>query len=101
MIPAERSLVKQMTGRPFVLVGVNLDHSPGDLRQFAAQQQLPWRNWFDGDHAITQRWAVEGLPTVFLIDANGVIRYIGRDSAVIDATAERLVKEAEKGKQSS
>jgi hypothetical protein len=100
MIPDERSLVQRMAGRPFVLVGVNLDHKLDDLKQFAARKQLPWRNWYDGDHKITQQWGVDGLPTVFLIDANGVIRYVGRDIATIDAMVERLVVETERSKSS-
>lgn len=72
----ERSLVQRYQDRPFVLLGVNTDADAGTLKQIQEKQQLTWRSWFDGKGGpICKEWKILGFPTIFLIDAKGVVRY--------------------------
>ena len=62
---------------------------------------MTWRSWFDGPPGgpITQEWKVTGMPSIFLIDAKGMVRYAheGAPGAEeLDGEIETLVKEAEK-----
>ena len=81
MYPSERSLVKRLEGKPFVLLGINSD--PKDrLRNALKQQNMTWRSWWDGGSTggpIASNWGIRGWPTMFLIDHKGVIRqqYVG------------------------
>jgi peroxiredoxin len=79
MLPHQRSLVERMKGRPFVLLGVNTDNSPTIPRAMMRDGAVTWRSWSDGGDVrggeICRRWSVPYLPTVFLIDARGVIRH--------------------------
>ena len=97
----ERSLVKQYQGRPFALVGVNTDRDAATLKRVQQEEQMTWRSWFDGPPGgpITAQWQIASFPTLYLIDAKGMIRkqFDGAPSAAeLDAAIEPLVKEAEK-----
>src|SRR5438270_13039312 len=98
MFPHERSLVKKMEGKPFALVGINSDANKEDLKQKSEKQQITWRNWWDKttSGAIAPAWNVHSWPTIYVLDAKGVIRYKGH-GAKLDEAVETLLKELEKG----
>src|SRR6516162_1973643 len=76
MYPHERSLVKRLENKPFVVLGVNSD--PRDhLRQVIKKERMTWRSWWDGGTTtgpIATAWGVEGWPTLCLLDGKGTIR---------------------------
>ena len=76
-VPRERSLVERLAGRRFVLVGVNSDEDRGHAKEIVQKEKLTWRSWWDGIPAgpISTRWGVRGWPMLYVIDAEGVIRY--------------------------
>jgi Redoxin len=101
MYPHERSLVQRYKDRPFVLLGVNADADAAALKEIQERRGLPWRSWADGPPKgpLCEEWKVKGFPTLYLIDANGVVRYesVGPPTAEqLDAEIEKLVKEVEK-----
>ena len=72
----ERSLVQRYQDRPFVLLGGNTDADAATLVQVQEKQHLPWRSWYDGPGGpICKEWKILGFPTIFVIDAKGVVRY--------------------------
>jgi hypothetical protein len=100
MYPHERSLVSKMEGKPFVILGVNSDESLEEMKKAIDKEKLTWRSWFDGPQGpIAQKWNISGYPTLYVLDAKGVIRHkwVGSPGdKVIDEAVETLVKEAEK-----
>lgn len=99
--PHERSLVDHYSGRPFVLLGVNNDLDINVARQSVAKNKLNWRSWFDGGRPgpIAKQFDLDGWPTVYLIDAKGIVRYYCcpiRSPAELEEVLETLVKEAER-----
>ena len=62
MIPHERSLVKELAGRPFAIVGVNTD---GREAYAKGIKNLPvtWRSFDDGnpEGPICKRWSIGGF----------------------------------------
>src|SRR5690242_9959734 len=99
MFAHERSLVQKYQGKPFVLLGVNTDDSLEKLQETQKKYDLNWRSWWDGANGtITSDWKVSGLPTLFLIDHKGLVRWenVGSpDLKVLDQLIEQLVREAE------
>ena len=67
-----------MKGRPFVLLGVNSD-SPDVAAEVDREQGIADRSWRDGGEVnggeIAHRWNVRALPTTYIIDHRGIIRY--------------------------
>jgi hypothetical protein len=101
MYPHERSLVKKMESRPFAIVGINSDESKELLKEVMAKEKMTWRSWWDGgsiEGGIASKWNVQGWPTLYLLDHQGVIRHKWLDNPgddVLDEAVERLVKERE------
>lgn len=78
MFPHERSLVKEMQGKPFALLGVDLDSTRKELQDAVEKEHLTWRNWFDGrDGSLVKQWNIQAIPTFYILDAQGVIRFKG------------------------
>ena len=100
MYPHERSLVKRLADAPFALIGVNSDDSPEKVRAVAERENITWRSFFDGGRIggpIATRWGVRGWPTIYVIDAKGVIRYEGVREEAMDAAVDALLAELERG----
>jgi|SRR5689334_14971988 len=99
MFPHERSLVERLKNEPFVLLGINTDQDPKLYREEAKKNGISWRSAIDGSTSgpICTKWGVEGFPTLYLIDAKGVIRqaWLGNPGdEVIDKEIDKLVAES-------
>jgi hypothetical protein len=101
MYPHERSLVSKLSGKPFVLIGVNSDPDRNTLKKRIDEEKLAWRSFWDGGSTagpISSKWQILSWPTLVLIDHKGIIRHRRRgvpiptewNKAIAD-----LVKEAE------
>jgi hypothetical protein len=101
MYPHERSLVKRLEGKPFALIGVNSDKDRQALKPVLEKEHITWRSFWNGGSTsgpISTTWNVRGWPTLYVIDAKGVIRrkWLGSpEEHVMDEAIEKLVKEAE------
>jgi peroxiredoxin len=97
MYPHERSLVKRLEGKPFALIGVNSD--PKDrVRQAMKKENITWRSWWDGgstEGPIAKAWNVNGWPTIYVLDAKGVIRYKNAREHEMDKAVDKLLTELE------
>ncbi|PQJ29084.1 peroxiredoxin family protein [Rubritalea profundi] len=99
MLPHERSLVKELKGRPFSIVGVNSD-SKDRLKELVKDGTTIWRN-FTNEQAggkISTTWGVRGWPTLYLIDHNGVIKHKGLRGDRMEKAIKEMVAEAEASK---
>ena len=97
MYPHERSLVKKLAGQPFALIGVNSDRDREDLKNTLKEKDLTWRSFFDGGGTggpIATRWRVSGWPTIYVIDAKGIIRAKDVRGKDLDRWINELVAEA-------
>jgi peroxiredoxin len=77
LYPHERDLVRRMEGKPFALVGVNGDDDRDSVKRVREKERLTWRSfWGAGkDGPISREWQLLGYPTLYVLDARGVIRY--------------------------
>ncbi len=99
MYPHERSLVKTYKDRPFALIGVNSDDDLVKLKKRMKEENITWRSFWNGkkgpDGPIATAWNVKGWPTIYVIDAKGIIRYKNVRGERLEKAIETLVKEAE------
>jgi len=94
MYDHERSLVQEMQGKPFALIGVNSDGDRKAIRKIVEEKNLIWRSFYAGrDPAIPDLYNIDGWPTVFIIDAKGVIRYRDLRGDAINHAIKDLLKE--------
>jgi thiol-disulfide isomerase/thioredoxin len=76
IIPHEMGLVKLLKDRPFAILGVSADDTAEALRVFQENERLNFKSIYDGRRGpIAAEWKVEGFPTIFLVDHEGIIRY--------------------------
>ena len=98
MYPHERSLVKQLAGKPFAILGVNSDRDREKIKEIIKEKNLNWRSFWNGPEGtggpISTKWNVSGWPTTYLIDAKGKIRYKNLRGAPLDKAIEKLMAEA-------
>jgi hypothetical protein len=96
MYEHERSLVKRLEGKPFALIGVNSDDDRDALKRVLVQENITWRSFWNGggrQGPISTEWRVEGWPSIWVIDAKGVIRYREVRGPAMDAAVDQLLAE--------
>lgn len=96
MYPHERSLVQDLADKDFALIGVNSDDSLEKAQAAVKDNALNWSSFFDGgstDGPIATAWAVQGWPTVYVLDAHGVIRAKNLRGAELEAKVHELLSE--------
>lgn len=92
----ERSLVENMNGRPFVLLGVNSDKKKGRAETAVKENNLNWRSFWDGKKGpIARSYKIRSWPTIFLIDHNGVVQAKNLRGSKLDIALAKLVSHAE------
>jgi AhpC/TSA family len=96
----ERSLVKRLEGKPFALIGVNSDDDRNELKQVLIDERITWRSFWDGgkDGPIAEQWKLDGWPSIWVIDARGVIRYRDVFGPEMDQAVDTLLAEIDRGK---
>jgi len=102
MFPHEREIVEKYKGRPFALLGVNGDDQRTGGFEAQTKFQLNWKSFWNGgrDGPITSLYGIEGWPTVYLIDARGVVRhrFIGLNPRSVELALEPMVRDLEEQK---
>ena len=97
MYPHERSLVKRLADEPFALIGVNSDDDLEALRPRLAEENITWRSFWNGPEGtsgpISTAWGVRSWPTIYVLDAEGIIRAKGVRGDDLDEAIDELLAE--------
>ena len=77
-------------------MSVNTDATVETLKKSIASGEITWRCWYDGGMAgpITTRWGVMAIPTIFVLDKAGVIRFKDVRGEDLDRAVATLLDEA-------
>jgi len=99
MNPHKQSLVKRYADRPFALLDVNSDEDPDDCKEVMKKEGYTWRCWADGgpEGRISRTWNVDHWPTIYVLDAKGVIRYKELRDEPLQKAVDALLAEQEGG----
>ena len=102
MIPHERTLANRLANKPFALLSVSVDDDKATVTEFHEREKMPWNHWWEGPTGSNVKlFKVRSFPTLFLIDAKGVIRkkwLMDPGNDVLDKAVDELVAEAQKTK---
>lgn len=97
MYPHERSLVKRLANKPFALIGVNSDRDLEKLASVREKENISWRSFWNGPKGtrgpISAAWNVSGWPTIYVIDAKGIIRFKNVRGEAMDNAVDKLLGE--------
>lgn len=97
MYAHERSLVDQLSGNSFAIIGVNSDRDLETIRKTVEEKDITWRSFWNGPEGprgpISKQWNVSGWPTVFVLDSKGVIRFKNPHGDKLDEAITELLAE--------
>ncbi|MEZ5542844.1 MAG: TlpA disulfide reductase family protein [Pseudomonadota bacterium] len=74
---------------PFTILAIDVEEDARRVRHFAAQHNLAFPVLLDADGSEFAAWGSKVLPTTFVVDAAGKIRYVGIADLEWDAGAVR------------
>ena len=99
MYPHERSLVEKLANKPFALIGVNSDNDLEKLKPTLKKENITWRSFWNGEQGtsgpISTKWNISGWPTIYVMDAEGKIRYKNVRGKKLDEAIDTLMAEIE------
>ena len=96
MYPHERSLVKRLEGKPFVLLGINSDSDREQLKTTLEEERITWRSWWDQGSVtgpIQTQWNVTVRPTIYVLDGQGVVRFKDVKDQELNEAVDKLLAE--------
>lgn len=73
------------------VVGVSVDDAPDGIVNFAKASGATFPVGWDEGHAIANRWKVDSMPTTYILDTTGKIRFV--HAGYHDGEAELITKE--------
>ena len=92
--PYQKKLMETYKDERVVLLGVNSDSDLETIREAKATGEAPpYRTWWDGSTfgPISMAWDIWAWPTTFILDEEGVVRFVNkRQDAMIEAVGELL-----------
>ncbi|MEE9272383.1 MAG: TlpA disulfide reductase family protein [Robiginitomaculum sp.] len=98
--PHMRELKEKYKNRPFEILGISADNAIADVTEFLEDENLPWDLWYSGkEKGVVKQWNINGFPTVFLVNHNGVIVSKNPSDEQLEAMLTGLVYEAEQAKK--
>ncbi|UCF14036.1 MAG: TlpA family protein disulfide reductase [Phycisphaerales bacterium] len=93
-IPMLKKLYNEFgSDRRFVMIGLSLDRSVQKLRNFVKSQEMNWTQGILGDWSeskIPSQYAASFIPTMYLIDQNGIVVDVLRGSKMRDVIEKAL-----------
>jgi len=100
MIPHEREMVKKLVNEPFALVSISADAKKETLTDFIKKEPMPWTHWWNGaSGGIIADWNVEFFPTIYVLDAKGIIRHKNVRGEAMEKAVDALLKEMKSEKK--
>ncbi|HPU85875.1 MAG TPA: TlpA disulfide reductase family protein [Candidatus Latescibacteria bacterium] len=92
-LPDLVGLYEANRGKGFELLGVFVSGDPGEVDQMVRQHGIDYPV-LTGDESVARAWLVNGIPTTYIIDREGVVRvqYVGaQPRAVFEQDVMRLL----------
>jgi len=94
MIPHQRELVEKLKGKSFKLVSVSADDEKQTLTKFLEKEKMPWTHlWSGASGGFIDEYQIASYPTIYVLDAKGIIRFKHVRNEELANAAERLLKE--------
>ncbi|MCK4538131.1 MAG: redoxin domain-containing protein [Candidatus Krumholzibacteria bacterium] len=77
-MPHVKKVYEKYNPKGFEIIGISMDDSKVKLDEYIKNESIKWRQVFDGKgwkSELGQKYAIASIPTTFLLDREGVIRY--------------------------
>ncbi len=84
-MPVLNRFHQRFASRGLVIVGVNIDREEPNMRRFLERTPVDFRIVHDGRHQVADRYAPPRMPSSYLIDKRGVVRFVHAGFRASDA----------------
>ena len=74
-MPSIQRLKEKLAGRPFVVLGVNLDEPESRIEKFMSEVRLDFPILLDPGRRAAKAWNARILPASYIVGADGRVRY--------------------------
>lgn len=76
-LPELKDIYTELHPKGLEIIGVSFDVERTALERVVQQQQIPWPQFFGGrDHEYGRRFGITHYPSMWLLDQDGVVRFI-------------------------
>lgn len=93
-IPNLLRLRASYAGKPFEILAIDVMEAENEVRHFVTQHGMDFPVLLDEDGKQFAAWGSEFLPTTFVIDATGMVRYVGLADLEWDTGEVRMALDA-------
>lgn len=74
--PFMNKLDKELNGKGLQVVAINLDEKPDDAKKFLAKHPVRFAIAVKANESCAKEFGVQGMPSSFIVDREGVIRLV-------------------------
>lgn len=74
-LPSMNRLKRALNGKPFEVLAVDVGEEAAQIREFLVKVPVEFPVLLDGNSDAVGDWKIRGLPTTFILDPEGRIRY--------------------------
>ena len=95
-MPVLRELYKKYSGQGLVIVGVSVDEEAANVPPFIKKLGVTFPIVHDAKHAIADRYDPPKMPSSYVVDRKGVVRYVhggfhAKDAAALEKEVTELL----------
>ncbi|RYZ92483.1 MAG: TlpA family protein disulfide reductase [Proteobacteria bacterium] len=84
-VPELNTLFKEFRTKNTIFIGINADEDEGYTSSFLKEFKPLYTLLDDKKHQLISKMGVDSMPTTYLLDANGIVRFINRGFKTGDA----------------
>ena len=92
-IPSVKRTYEKYKDQNFQIIGISLDRSKEPLEAYIEKEELAWIHYWDNTGKIANLYNVQGIPSTFLIDGEGIIRKTDLSGHSLETAVAELVTE--------
>jgi thiol-disulfide isomerase/thioredoxin len=94
-VPSLKKTYDVYHAKGFEIIGISLDDKKSALLDFTKKHEMPWPQYFDGQHwnnEISFRFGINSVPTQWLVDKKGILRQLDARFQ-LESLVEQLLRE--------
>ncbi len=94
-LPKIKEAYERLNSKGFEILGISFDQDQKSLESFVKKNSMPWPQFFDesgGPNRFGTQFGIQGIPTMWLVDKQGVLRDLNARQGLINRV-EKLLAE--------
>lgn len=92
-MPFVKSTYQKYKNQNFEIIGISLDQDLNELTTYLETEGITWPQYYDNGDQISNLYQVQAIPTTYLIDSKGIIRYANLRGNALENAVRQLVLE--------